>query len=148
MEVATIIYKAKDGRTFTDPLECEEYEKTLGILPNSVGNLVQLLEERNPNDYIFGIVLIKENDEYSVYMRATFCVDEKLEDYVNLDELTKEQRYFIYTIRDLQNFLRKKDQDAPCQWWIVYSGDIDQRTTCGMMSNFNRECWPSNAKDV
>lgn len=119
--------------------------KLSGILPNSVGNLVQLLEKRNPNDYIFGIVLIKENDEYSVHMRATFCVDEKLEDYVNLDELTKEQRYFIYTIRDLLNFLRKKDQDAPCQWWIVYGKDIEQGQ-CGMMANFNLKCWPEGSK--
>lgn len=141
MEVETIIYKAKDGRRFYDPLECEQYEKTLGVINNSVGNLVQLLEEKDPNKYIFGLVLIKNSDGYSVNMRATFCVDEKLEDYVNPNELTKEQRYFIYTIGDLLNSLRKQDQDAPCQWWIVYSDDIAMKMRA-MMANFNSECWP------
>lgn len=141
MEVETIIYRAKDGRRFYDPLECEEYEKTLGIVPNSVGNLVQLLEEKDPNKYIYGLILIKDSDGYGLYMRATYCVDEKLEDYVNLNELNQEQRYHIYTIGDLLNCLRKINQDAPCQWWIVFSDDIDMKRN-GMMVNFNPKCWP------
>ena len=145
MEVATIIYKAKDGRTFTDPLECEEYEKTLGILPNSVGNLVQLLEKRNPNDYIFGIVLIKENDECSVYTRATVCLDNILEDYVNPENLTEEQRYLSETIGEFLAILRKRDKDAPCQWWIMYNSDRSMRSP-GMMANFNNEAWPEGSK--
>lgn len=141
MEVATIIYKAKDGRTFMDPLECEEYEKTLGILPNSVGYLVQLLEKRNPDDYIFGIVLIKENDKYSVYTRATVCLDNILEDYVNPENLTEEQRYLSETIGEFLANLRKRDKDAPCQWWILYDSDRSMRRP-GMLANFNKEAWP------
>lgn len=141
MEVATIIYKAKDGRTFTDPLECEEYEKTLGILPNSVGYLVQLLEKRKANDYIFGIVLIKENDKCSVYTKATVCLDNILEDYVNPENLTEEQRYLSETIGEFLAILRKRDKDAPCQWWILYDSDRSMRRP-GMMANFNNEAWP------
>ena len=49
MEIDTIIYKAKDGRTFTDPLKCEEYEKNLGAINGSIGELVKILEEKNPD---------------------------------------------------------------------------------------------------
>lgn len=147
MEVETIIYKAKDGRTFTDPLACEDYEKTLGIVPNSVGNLVQLLEKKDPNDYIFGIVLIKDKDEYNACLKCTVCLDDKLEDFVSPDALTEEQRYMSETIGEFLKFLRKKDQDSPCQWFIAYSSELSMGK-CGMMANFNRKCWPSNAKDL
>ena len=138
---AIINYKAKDGRTFTDPLECEEYEKTLGVIPGSVGDLIQELEKRNPNDYIFGIVLIKGNDITNVILRATICLDGKLEDYVNLENLTEEQRYLSETIGILLRTLRKMDKDAPCQWWIVHSKDISLKGA-GMVANYNKRCWP------
>ena len=138
---AIINYKAKDGRTFTDPLECEEYEKTLGVIPGSVGDLIQELEKRNPNDYIFGIVLIKGNDITNVSLRATICLDGKLEDYVNLENLTEEQRYLSETIGILLRTLRKMDKDAPCQWWIVHSKDISLKGA-GMVANYNKRCWP------
>lgn len=138
--VTTIIYKAKDGQTFTDPLACEEYEKTLGVIPHSVGDLIQKLEKLNPNDYIFGIVFIKGNDINNVLLRATICLDGILEDYVNLENLTEEQRYLSETIGILLRTLRKMDKDAPCQWWIVHSKDINWKGA-DMMANYNERCW-------
>jgi len=32
MEIAEVYYKAKDGKIFTDPLECEETQKENGYL--------------------------------------------------------------------------------------------------------------------
>lgn len=141
MDIATIIYKAKDGRTFTDPLACEEYEKTLGVIPGSVGDLIQELEKRNPNDYIFGIVFIKGNDKNNILLiRITICLDGILEDYVNLENLTEEQRYLSETIGVFLRTLRKMDKDAPCQWWIIHSKDISLKGA-GMMANYNEKCW-------
>lgn len=141
MEIANIIYKAKDGRTFTDPLACEEYEKTLGVIPCSVGDLIQELEKRNPNDYIFGIVFIKGNDKNNILLiRTTICLDGILEDYVNLENLTEEQRYLSETIGVFLCTLRKMDKDAPCQWWIIHSKDISLKGA-GMMANYNEKCW-------
>lgn len=141
MEIASIIYKAKDGRTFTDPLACEEYEKTLGVIPISVGDLIQELEKRNPNDYIFGIVFIKGNDKNNILLiRITICLDGILEDYVNLENLTEEQRYLSETIGVFLRTLRKMDKDAPCQWWIIHSKDISLKGA-GMMANYNEKCW-------
>ena len=142
MEIDTIIYKAKDGRIFYDPLKCEEYEKTLGILPGSVAQLISEMEKSTkPESYIFGIVLVLEPDGIKrIYLRNTCCVDDRLESYVNVDDLTEEQRYMYSTAGDFLEMLRKLDKDLPCHYMIVWSDDIDLKNP-GIMANYNYTIW-------
>lgn len=142
MEILTIYYKAKDGRIFTDPLECEDYEKTLGIIPGSVAALIVALEKiAKPKAYIFGIVYVKCPDgEKKILIRNTTCVDDQLESYVNVKDLTQEQRYQYETIGGFIKILRTLDKDSQCQYMIVYSEDIDFASP-GIMANHNKEVW-------
>ena len=142
MEVEKIIYKAKDGRLFYDPLECEDYEKSLGVLPNSIGDLINQLEKEHvKGGYMTGIVMIKEtNGQTSIYAESTVNIDDKLEDYVNVENLKEEQRYLTAEVDNVVKFLKKKDKDLPCQYMIVYSKYIDLHEP-GVMANHNKEVW-------
>jgi hypothetical protein len=142
MEIDTIYYKAKDGRLFTDPLKCEDYEKTIGILPGSVGALIVELDKiGKPKAYIFCIVYVKSPDGVkSIYVRNTTCVDDQLESYVNVKDLTQEQRYQYETIGDFIKILRKLDKDSQCQYMIVWSDYINFKEP-GIMANHNKDVW-------
>lgn len=142
MEVEKIIYKAKDGRLFNDPLECEDYEKSLGVLPNSIGDLINQLEKEHvKGDYMTGIIIVKEsNGQTSIYAESTVNIDDKLEDYVNVENLKEEQRYLTAKVDDVVKFLKKLDKDRPCQYMIVYSKNIDFQRL-GVMANHNKEVW-------
>ena len=147
MEIAEIYYKAKDGKIFTDPLECEEYEKTIGILKGSVAELIRTLENTaKPENYVFGIVLVRRLDYgANLYIRCTVCIDRKLEDYVNVENLSKEQRYEFATVSDLIQALKKEEQDLPCQYMLIWSENIDL-SDAGVLSNYNKAAW-RNEKD-
>lgn len=140
MKVASIIYEAKDGRLFHDPLECEEYEKTIGILPGTVGALIKSLEELSPTDYIMGMVIVKEEECCCFYRRETVCCDSLLEDFVNIKELTKEQRYLYETVGDFIEELKKTNKDYPCQYMLAHSSNINMRPSA-VMSNYNEKVW-------
>ncbi len=139
MKVASIIYEAKDGRLFHDPLECEEYEKTIGILPGSVGALIQALENLDPSEYIFGLVIVKA-EQVTIYSRATVCIDNLLEDYVNVNNLKEEQRHIIETAGNFIKELKKTDKDYPCQYMLMHSSTLNM-FPCAVMSNYNEKVW-------
>lgn len=145
MEIAEIYYKAKDGKIFLDPLECEEYEKKIGILDGSVGDLIHTLEKvAQPKDYIFGIALVrKPNGAANVYTRCTAYIGYKLEDYVNVENLSKEQLYESATVDDLIQALKQEDKDLPCQYFLIWSENIDMHGF-SMMSNHNKAAWPKD----
>lgn len=149
MEVANITYRAKDGKLFLDPLECEEYEKTIGILPGSVGALIADLEKLKPTMYIHGVVLVREKeankDESAIYTRTTMCCDSLLEDYVNVNNLTEEQRYMSETVGCFIKELKKTNKDYPCQYMLAFSHNISM-VPAGVMSNYNISAWRSEDK--
>lgn len=146
MEVASIIYKAKDGRLFHDPLECEEYEKTIGILPGTVGALIKNLEELDEKAYISGLVLVKEEGCTCIYKREVVCCDCLLEDFVNVNDLTEEQRYIYETVGSFIKELKKTNKDYPCQYMLEYSSNISMKP-CGVMANHNQEVWDKKNKE-
>lgn len=137
---ADVIYRAKDGRTFTDPLKCEDYEKTLGILQGSVGDLINRLEAFNPDCYIVGIIKVNDGGNGTIYGRFTMCLDHYLEDYVNPENLTEEQRYATCTIRGLINDLSKINKDAPCQYMIMFGSDVNFKDNKTIV-NWNEKAW-------
>lgn len=139
MEIDTI-YRAKDGRTFTDPLKCEDYEKTLGILKGSVGDLVNMLGAFNLDCYVVGIIKVNDGGKGTIYSRSTMCLDHYLEDYVNPENLTEKQRYVTYTIRGLINDLSEINKDAPCQYMIMFSSDVNFKDN-QIIASWNVKAW-------
>lgn len=141
MEIDKIIYKAKDGRTFFDPIQCQEYEKKIGIIEGSVGDLISRMEKEMTRDhYIFGIVKVMNGDKSYLYSRCTVCVDCKLEDYVNVNDLQEESRYVIAKAGELIDTMKQLDKDLPCQWFILFSEDINFKAAAAM-ANYNKNAW-------
>ena len=144
MEIDKIIYKAKDGRIFFDPLECEDYEKTIGVLPGSVGDfIVEMEKQTKPDNFIFGIVKVQDGEMSSIYTRCTVCVDNMLEDYVNVDNLSDEKRYSVSTAGELIDTMKQLDKDLPCQYFILFSEDINFKCS-GIMANYNKKAWSND----
>ena len=145
MEVAEIYYKAKDGKIFTDPLQCEEYEKTIGILDGSVGYLIHTLEKMaKPEYYINGMVMVRRADGTGcMYGRCTRCVDDVLEDYVNVENLSKDKRYITTTVEELIQTLKQEDKDMPCQYMLIWSDNVDMQNY-GSLTNWNSAVWPKD----
>ena len=141
MEIDTIYYKAKDGKIFTDPLECENYEKTIGILDGSVGQLIQTLEEI-PKERFCNAVLITRNKEgkRSIYSFQTVDCSDKLELFANPESLTEEQRYLSETIGGMIKLLKKLDKDDMCQYMLFHAATREFKN-CGAMANLNNEVW-------
>lgn len=141
MEVDTIYYRAKDGKIFTDPLECENYEKTIGILPGSVGELIQTLEEI-PKERFCNAVLMTRNKKgkRSLYTFSTIDCSDKLELFANPESLTEEQRYLSETIGDMIKLLKKLDKDDGCQYMLFYAATREFKN-CGVIANLNKEIW-------
>ena len=141
MEIDSIFYKAKDGRIFTDPLKCEEYEKTIGILPGSVGDLIRELEKLNPAEYIDAIVMIKASDgNISFFIRGTVCLDDWLESYVNVNNLRESQRYMYDTVGNFAKRLKQLNKDDMCQYMVIHADNL-QMSKAGIMANFNKLAW-------
>ena len=136
-----ITYTAKDGRRFDDPLKCEDYEKHLGVIPDSVADIILELEKQDPKAYIFGIVMVRRKDgTATIYTRFTGCCDSVLEDYVNIINISEEQRYICATFKELIAALRNEVQDAAAQYMIVFSKDVEFGHP-GIMANHNPLVW-------
>lgn len=143
---AEVYYVAKDGRRFTDPLKCEDYEKTVGVLKNSVADVMLELDKHDENDYIFGIVMIRHRKDGSstVHIRFTGCVDSMLESFVNVGDLREDQRYMTSTFGELKQVLRQYDKDDWVQYMIVYSSSLEFEHP-GIMASYNPMVWRDNA---
>lgn len=142
MEVATIIYKAKDGRTFTDPLKCEEYEKMLGIIPGSIGELVKILEDKNP-DYQVCLMVMWWDEEKKIQMEPYLSV--KIADD---DDALAFEKDRIVKVKTALKYLRKLPQDAQAQWmgWVTESFTAE---TCTVVCSCNKRLFDTvnNNKD-
>ena len=141
MEIDRIFYRAKDGRIFTDPLKCEAYEKTIGILQGSVGMLVNELEKHNAESYINGMVLVKTRKGMDAAIMLSASLDDYLESFVNVNDLTKDQRYIYETVGGLIKYLARYDKDLPCQYMILLSDTPDSAKSKTAMANYNPEIW-------
>ena len=95
-----VIYTAKDGMRFSDPFECEEYEKRLGTKAGTVARARIDLKALGEQKYVFGLLKVRHEgcNYYRTYV--TRSVDEKLEDYVNVSELDVDKRWIRNTIGD------------------------------------------------
>lgn len=133
-------YIAKDGRRFDDPIECQEYEKKLGVLKGSVGEFVCTFGKVPADNYVMALILIKEDGKKKLFAFFTLNVTDMLEDFVNPENLTEEQRYYSQTVGDMLSVMKKHDQDAPCEFMIFWSDTKDMRN-CGIASSHNSKVW-------
>ena len=145
---AEVTYIAKDGKTFKDALQCQEYEKTIGVVPYTVADVILELDKLDDSTYIFGIVFIRhrKDDSSSIYAYCTVCIDEKLESFVNVNNLTAEQRYITGTVGELKDALRMIDKDDWAQYMIAYSPDIELKHPV-IMASHNPKVWKDNASN-
>ena len=132
MEIDTIIYKAKDGRTFTDPLKCEEYEKHLGVINGSIGELVKILEEKNPDYLVCLLVMSWDKEKKQIQMEPYLSV--KIADD---DDPMAFEKDLIVKVKTALKYLRKLPQDEQAQWmgWVTESFAADM---CTVLANTNR----------
>ena len=139
---AEVTYIAKDGRRFKDALLCQEYEKSLGVIPNSVADVILQLEKHDVKEFVFGIVIVRDRSTgvCSIYTRHTSCCDDVLEDYVNVTDIMEEKRYMTATVGELIETLRKEDKDDYAQYLIVYAKDR-QFHSPGIMASHNPMIW-------
>ena len=115
-----ITYTAKDGRRFSDPYECEEYEKRLGTEAGTVARTRIDLKAIGEKKYVFGMLKVRHDDcsHYRTY--ATLCIDEKLEDYVTVSTLDVGKRWIRSTIADVLRDMEKFSDDDLCEYEFIY----------------------------
>ena len=96
-----ITYTAQDGRRFNDPYECEEYEKRLGTEAGMGARARIDLKALGENRYVFGLLKVCHEGHNYYRSYVTRCVDEKLEDYVNVSSLDVDKRWIRSTIGEV-----------------------------------------------
>ena len=137
---AELRYYAKDGRQFTDPLRCQEYERTLGLLPGTVGKAKVDLKAFGEDKYVTAIVCVLHDDKSYSHTFITMKIDHLLEDYVNVNDLMDEKRYETATIRSILSALDLYDDDDLCEYTILYSDSMDM-VNCGYTKTMNHKYW-------
>ena len=132
MEIDTIIYKAKDGRIFTDPLKCEEYEKNLGVIPGTIGELVKILEKYSPEHQVCLLVMWWDKEKKKIQMEPLLSV--KIADDDDAMAFEKDR---IIKVKSALKYLRKLPQDEQAQWmgWVTESFAADM---CTVLADTNR----------
>ena len=143
-----VVYTAKDGRRFSDPFECEEYEKRLGTQPGTVGRARIDLKALGEKMYVFGILKVRHDDcnHYRTYV--TRCVDEKLEDYVNVSELDADKRWIVSNIGNVLSDMEEFNDDDLCEYEFLYCDhwDFGSGQPCGCIRTINQELWEKTEK--
>ena len=119
MEI-NVVYTAKDGRQFDDPYKCEEYEKRLGTEQGTVGRARIDLKDIGEQKYVFGILKVRHegSNQYRTYV--TRCMDDKLEDYVNVSNLDVDKRWVRNTIADVLYDMEQYNDDDLCEYEFLY----------------------------
>lgn len=136
---AEVTYIAKDGRRFTDALQCEAYEKSIGIPQGSVASLIQELEkaqEEQPDcKYVNGVVAAYEGSSFPRLCHFTTMPFDN--DTEESDPLIGEKSLSV-TVDDAIRYLRKRFQDdAPCQYMLWLSKCITCWAGGPLLMNYN-----------
>ena len=144
-----ITYTAKDGRRFSDPYECEAYEKRLGTEAGTVGRARIDLKELGENRYVFGMLKVRHDDVTNYRTYVTRRVDEKLEDYVDVSSLDVDKRWIRNTISDVLRDMEKFGDDDLCEYEFLYCDHWEfGKHTFGCYRTSNPELWEEMEKAV
>jgi len=115
-----ITYTARDGRKFSDPYECEEYEKRLGPEAGTVARTRIDLKAIGEKKYVFGMLKVRHEGINNYRTYVTRCIDEKLEDYVNVSDLDVDKRWIRNTMEDVLNDMEQFADDDLCEYEFIY----------------------------
>jgi hypothetical protein len=143
-----VIYTAKDGTRFNDPFKCEEYEKRLGTEPGTVGRARIDLKALGENKYVFGMLKVRHEGVSNYRTYVTRCVDEKLEDYVNVSELDVYKRWIRNTIGDVLRDMEHFNDDDLCEYEFLYCDhwEFGGEHPFGCCRTSNLELWDEMEK--
>ena len=145
-----ITYTAKDGRRFSDPYECEEYEKRLGTEPGTVARARIDLKALGENEYVFGMLKVRHENTNHYRTYVVRCVDDKLEDYVNVSELDVDKRWIRNTISDVLHDMEKFNEDDLCEYEFMYCDhwEFGGEHPFGCCRTHNPKLWDEMEKAV
>ncbi len=121
MEVE-IHYIARDGRRFTDPLLCEDYEKQLDFPSGTVGRAKKDLHELGENKFVSGLLCVHKDGSNYWYNYTTMEVSHWLEDCLNIHE---KPQWVKMTIADVLDKLNNFEDDVLCEYNFIYSENYD-----------------------
>ena len=142
-----ITYTAKDGRRFSDPYECEAYEKRLGTEAGTVGRARIDLKELGENKYVFGLLKVRHECVTNYRTYVTRCVDEKLEDYVTVSTLDVDKRWIRNTISDVLHDMEQYNDDDLCEYEFIYCDHWEfNKHTFGCTRTSNQKLWDEMEK--
>jgi len=143
-----ITYTAKDGRRFNDPYECEKYEKRLGTEAGTVARARIDLKEIGEDKYVFGLLKVHHEGVTNYRSYVTRCVEEKLEDYVNVSSLDVDKRWIRNTISDVLHDLEQFSDDDLCEYEFLYCDhwEFGGEHLFGCCRTSNPELWEEMEK--
>lgn len=124
-------YKAKDGRIFTDPLQCEDYEKKLGVIPGTIGELVQVLEERNPEHLLTMIALYFDKEKGP---QMLLYISMQLADR---DDPLSFEKDITVKVGNAVKALKKLPKDTQAQW-IGFATETFEAPNGFLFANYNK----------
>ena len=132
-------YVAKDGRQFDDPKRCGQYEKALDTDRNTIEFVERLL--MSLEGYVTGIVICEHEGHSFSQPFVTVCVDDWLKDYVDVENLTIEQRYIDSSTKRCAAVLRRRfAKEDQCQYMLLVGKGVDMQN-CELFYNFNPNLW-------
>ena len=147
MEI-NVVYTAKDGTRFDDPYKCEEYEKRLGTQPGTAGRARIDLKDIGEQKYVFGILKVRHEGSNYYRTYVTRCVDDKLEDYVNVSNLDMDKRWIRNTISDVLYDLEQFNDDDLCEYEFLYCDhwEFGGEHPFGCTRTYNQKLWEETEK--
>ena len=137
---AKMIYYSKDGMRFDDPIKCAEYERTLGTIPGTIGELKKNLEPYK-DYYAIGMLAVwhKEGAYYHSFM--TYNISNELEEYTDIEELPEEDHYVKCKVSTIIQLIDENyDDDDLCESTLFYSLSL-HFDILGYMKTTNRTLW-------
>ena len=141
-----VTYVAKDGRRFTDALKCQDYEKTIGIIPGSVGDFICQLEQMPQEHFISGSVMVrtKTGKGMSFQNFVSRAMDDDIEES---DPLFSEKAITTTVAQAIEAISHLYDRDFPIQDICMVCEKV-QSGTGVIMANINRDLFnnASNGK--
>jgi hypothetical protein len=141
-----LVYISKDGRKFDDPFKCEEYERFLGKEPGKVGHAKEALRSIGMGQYLNGYLAVHHDGQNYWRHFITTCLDEYLENYVNVNELLEEKRWMTATVADAVRMLEEFDDSDECIYLLTCCRQRDFKGPFGATSQQNNNFWDKTQK--
>ena len=135
-----MIYYAKDGMRFDDPVKCAEYERTIGTLPGTIGQLKATLEPHKDH-YVIGLLVVWHKEHAYFHSFMTYNISHELEKYTDIEELPEEDHYFKQKVSYIIQMIDENyDDDDLCEYSFFNSLSL-HFTPIGYMKNSNGTLW-------